>query len=241
MKCKEFNRKIHEFIDACLPANEMALMEAHRGVCRACSERFQDFLFVRRVIAEKVVLPEVSARSILAKSLEGNRFFLFNWFSQLRTRVVDYWRGFEPRVFVARASALPISILFLVFLFGNLAPIRVERLAYLVVSTPLWTTESSAVPVVLNVQVVQRRGELSDLIDTAWRLPYEDSLAVVAEIKPEGHAEINSILEFPKSYALLNAVGSTLRESRFEKVGQLASPFVIYSFQKIDVYGQRGL
>ena len=94
---------------------------------------------------------------------------------------------------------------------------------------------------VLNVEVVQDRSELLDLVDTAWRLPYEDSLVLVAEIKPEGHAEIDSVLKSPRSYALLDAVGTTLRGSQFKEVGKLASPFFIYSFQKIDVYEQRGL
>ena len=129
----------------------------------------------------------------------------------------------------------------LALLFANVAPIRVERLVYLIVSTPPWTIENAGTPVVLNIEVVQDRSELSDLVDTAWRLPYEDSLALVAEIKPEGHAEIDSVLQSPRSYALLDAVGTTLRGTQFKEVGNLSSPFFIYSFQKIDVYEQRGL
>ena len=159
----------------------------------------------------------------------------------LKTRWVDLWRNLEPGSLWARASALPISAVFLSLLFGTLAPIRVERLAYMIVSTPPWTVENSGIPVVLNVDVVQRSGELADLVDTAWRLPYEDSLSLVAEIKPEGHAEIGNVLEFPRSSALMDAVGSTLRESQFQEVGGLANPFVIYSFQKIDVYEPLGL
>ncbi len=241
MRCKDFRPRIHEFLDAHLSASEMALMEAHRANCDRCNEYYQDLHFVRQAVSEKIFLPESSVRSILARVSEGKRPLLLTWLSSLRSKWVDFRRDLEPASFWAKAGALPISMVFFALLFVNLAPIRVERIAYLIVSVPPWTVDNAGTPVVLSVEVVQDSGKLADLVDTAWRLPYEDSLALVAEIKPEGHAEIDRVLEFPRSYALLDAVGSTLRESRFEKVGDLARPFLIYSFQKIDVYEQQGL
>lgn len=241
MRCEDFRPRIHEFIDSYLSASEMALMEAHRKGCDRCNEHLQEIQFVSRAVSEKIHLPEASARAILGRAAATNRLFVIRWLLLLKTKWVDFWRDLEPGCLWARASALPISAVFLSLLFGTLAPIRVERLAYMIVSTPPWTVENSGTPVVINVDVVQRSGELADLVDTAWRLPYEDSLSLVAEIKPEGHAEIDSVLEFPRSSALMDAVGSTLRESQFEEVGGLASPFLIYSFQKIDVYEPLGL
>lgn len=241
MTCRDFSVKVHEFIDAQLSASAVAHMEAHRMGCDRCNNHYQDLLFVRRNLRQRAILPESSARLIMRRVSEGNRFILLRWVSSIKTRLIDLWRDLEPDSLWAKASGLPISVVLMVLLLGSLAPIRVEHLAYLVVSSPPWTVGETGSPVVLNVQVSQDRNELTGLVDTAWRLPYEDSLALVAEIQPEGHAEIGSVLEFPKSYALLDAVGSTLRQSRFEKVGEMTSPFLIYSFQKIDVYEQRGL
>lgn len=241
MKCEDFRPRIHEFIDSYLSASEMALMEAHRKGCDRCDQYFQELQFVSRAVSEKVFLPESSARAILGRASAANSLFVFRWLLLLKTKWVDFWRDLEPGCLWARASALPISLVFLSLLVGSLAPIRVERLAYLIVSAPPWNVENSGAPVVLHVDVVQRSVELADLVDTAWRLPYEDSLSLVAEIKPGGHAEINSVLEFPRSSALMDAVGSSLRESQFQEVGELASPFLIYSFQKIDVYEPLGL
>ena len=79
-------------------------------------------------------------------------------------------------------------------------------------------------------------------MDTAWKIPYEDSLSLVAEITPEGYAQIDDILEYPKNQELLEAVDLTLRCTQFETRHHLSRPFVIYSFQKIDVYGdQKGM
>ncbi|HUV14195.1 MAG TPA: hypothetical protein VMY18_11155 [Acidobacteriota bacterium] len=241
MKCKDFRPRIHEFFDAHLSASEMALMESHRASCALCNEYYQELHFVRQAVREKIVLPASSAGTILARVTEGNRPLVLTWLSSVRKKSVDFWRELEPGSLWARVSAFPISMVLLALLFANVAPLRVERLVYLIVSTPPWTIENAGTPLVLNVEVIQDRGELLDLVDTAWRLPYEDSLALVAEIKPEGHAEIDSVLESPRSYALLDAVGITLKGSQFKEVGNLASPFFIYSFQKIDVYEQRGL
>ena len=81
-------------------------------------------------------------------------------------------------------------------------------------------------------------GELDDLMNAVWKMPFEDSLSLVAEIGPEGFVQIGSVLEYPRSPMLLDAVDLTLRGSRFEIAAShdLDSPFMIYSFQKVDVY-----
>ena len=68
------------------------------------------------------------------------------------------------------------------------------------------------------------------------------SLSLVAEITPEGFAKIGDILEYPKSQDLLKAVGLTLSGGQFQAASaqNLDQSFVIYSFQKVDVY-ERGL
>ncbi len=75
-------------------------------------------------------------------------------------------------------------------------------------------------------------------MSAVWKMPFEDSLSLVAAITPEGSAEIGDVLEYPKSQELLRAIALTLRSSQFQTAGahRLDHPFVIYSFQKVDVY-----
>jgi hypothetical protein len=73
-------------------------------------------------------------------------------------------------------------------------------------------------------------------MDTAWRLPYEDSLSLVAEINEEGYAEIGDVLEYPKSQKLFDAVDRALRNSQFVASDTRSRSRVIFSFQKIDVW-----
>ena len=71
-----------------------------------------------------------------------------------------------------------------------------------------------------------------------WKIPFEDSLSLVAKITPDGSAEIGDVLEYPKSPDLLEAVELTLSGGQFQTVNaqNLDDTFVIYSFQKVDVY-----
>ncbi len=81
-------------------------------------------------------------------------------------------------------------------------------------------------------------------MNAVFKLPFEDSLYLVAEITPEGSAEIGDVLEYPKSSDLLEAVELTLSGGQFQTVSaqNLEHSFVIYSFQKVDVYeNRRGL
>jgi hypothetical protein len=73
-------------------------------------------------------------------------------------------------------------------------------------------------------------------MDAAFRLPYEDSLSLVAEITPEGHARIGGVLEYPKSDELFNAADLALRSTQFVADYPRSRPCVIFSFQKIDVW-----
>ena len=86
------------------------------------------------------------------------------------------------------------------------------------------------------VQVLQSNASVDGLVDTAWKIPYEDSFSLIAEISPEGNVRIENILEYPKTMELLHAVDLTLRESQFEGISEMSNAFLIYSFQKVDVY-----
>ncbi len=78
-------------------------------------------------------------------------------------------------------------------------------------------------------------------MSAVWKIPFEDSLSLVATITPEGSAKIGDVLEYPKSPDLLEAVELTLSGGQFQTVSapNLDDSFVIYSFQKVDVYEHR--
>ena len=100
-----------------------------------------------------------------------------------------------------------------------------------------WTT-STEVNSSSTKTYATRQGQtkFKNLMETAWRLPYEDSLSLVAEITEEGHAEIGNVLEYPKSRELFDAVDLALRSSQFVASDSSLRPCVIFSFQKIDVW-----
>ena len=101
--------------------------------------------------------------------------------------------------------------------------------------------DSTTTPTTTQVLVRYRSDQLDELMNTVWKMSFEDSLSLVAEIGPEGFAQIENVLVYPRSPTLLNAVDLTLRGSRFEITTShnLESPFMIYSFQKVDVYEDR--
>ncbi len=99
-------------------------------------------------------------------------------------------------------------------------------------------------PVIAQVSVRYQGTEFEDLMTTVWKIPFEDRLSLVAKITADGSAQIGDVLEYPKSPDLLEAVELTLRGGQFQTVSAQNSDvsFVIYSFQKIDVYeNRRGL
>ncbi len=134
----------------------------------------------------------------------------------------------------------PLSILLLVLM--HFSPLSMQGMTYPVLNRLGSPSSGFEQLVITHPPVRQQQGPLDGLMDTAWKIPYEDSLSLVAEITPEGYAQIDDILEYPKNQELLEAVDLTLRCTQFETRHHLSRPFVIYSFQKIDVYGdQKGM
>ena len=150
-------------------------------------------------------------------------------------RFLTTLRDLDRQAVLCRLSALPVSVVVLFMLASQLPRLPVQHWTF-----PVYTSESvspttSSRPPVL-VQVLQSNERISELMDTAWRIPYEDSFSLVAEISPEGNAQIGNVLEYPKTMELLHAVELTLQESQFEGTSEMSNAFLIYSFQKVDVY-----
>jgi hypothetical protein len=235
MRCQSFRDRVHDFIDGTLAALDMAEMSAHEDACPDCRKLHAEYLLVGAALSGRVRMPEAAAEVILRR-IQAPRGFgleaLRDWADGFRA----YWRDLDQRIIWARVTAMPFTLFLFAFLLIQFVPSKVENLVFLVVSAGPARGGELTLPVVSSVQARQQKEDLNGLVDAAWRLPYEDSLSLVAEIGPAGFAEIDSILEYPKSSELLNAVNLSLRRSHFERTGGMGNSLLIFSFQKIDVY-----
>ena len=128
-----------------------------------------------------------------------------------------------------------MTLAFFAVLITQFPVLRFDRVKFPAISMQGWTEAADLQPVATR-KFATRQGQtrFRELMDIAWRLPYEDSLSLVAEITPEGNARIGGVLEYPKSNELLNAADLALRTSQF--VASDANTRFIFSFQKIDVW-----
>ncbi len=230
MTCRHFAEQIHDFLDARLPAREMALLNAHMMSCSRCRQTYQQYVLIQDFVAERDYLPESSSRMILKKLRRGSwRAFLIEAGDQLWTWI----RDLDRRLLYLRASAAPFALGLFAVLLLQFAPADSQRLAFMAMELPI---AHHSLPRVLNVEVRQKQPEFDAMLRTAWQLPYEDSLSLIAEVQPEGHLKVEGVLEYPKSNALLNAVHDALNTSYLEQACGLSNPLLIFTFQKIDVY-----
>lgn len=241
MTCQELHSKVNEFLDGELGERERAALQHHFQDCAPCRSVYQELLWVKEAFSHRVPLSEAAQRRLwqgVKRTIERD----------FPTRVWEFWDGFrtfyrdlDGELLWSKVSAVPVTLVFFVALLWQFPQVRFQQWTYPVVADlPLTTT----IPLITQVPVRYRSAEISDLMSAVWKIPYEDSLSLVAEIQPEGHAEIGNVLEYPKSKDLLRAIDVSLRSSRFQmgKSPSQEHPFVIVSFQKVDVYGDgRGL
>lgn len=232
MRCESFRKQIHEFMDGELPPRELSGMEEHRLRCSVCRQEINEMTLIRDVLRSRATLPEAAATAINGRILRE---------TTRRSRVVEaldwlrtYWRDLDRRLVWSKVSAVPVTLCFFAVLLVHFSPARLEGLETLVFASQ--QSEVMGVPFVRIVRMRQNTEDLQVLMEVSWRLPFEDSAAVVAEIRPDGYARIDSVLEYPRSYAFFNAVNGTLRRSRFDRAREMENAVVIFSFQKIDVY-----
>lgn len=230
MTCHEFEANIHDFLDSRLPGRTMTSIEAHIEQCGRCREIYLQYASLREMMAERAHLPAASSRIILKKLRRRGWLSTFaEWADQIRIWV----RDLDRRLLYVRASAAPFALGFFLFLWAQFAPADSQRLAFMAIEPQIARHE---LPRVLNVEVRQNQTEFDAMLRAAWRLPYEDSLSLIAEVQPEGRLKVEGVLEYPRSNALLNAVHAALNTSYLEQGSGLSNSLLIFSFQKIDVY-----
>lgn len=234
MRCQVFQAQIHEFLDGELPPREMSRMEEHRLGCEPCGRDYERLVLIREGIRTRATMPLAAVEQVrhrLDRRLQG-----WNGLREAADWLRTYWRDLDRRFVWSKVSAVPVTLCFFALLLVHFSPARLERLDMLAFSSH--PADRQGVPFVRSVRMRQTREDIQVLLDVAWRLPFEDSLSVVAEIRPDGIVQIDSVLEYPRSHALLTAVDGALRRSRFDRGPATGNRLVIFSFQKIDVYDE---
>lgn len=241
MNCEAIRENVHCFLDEALHPEAAVEVDRHLRSCEGCRRVYQEYRELKEAVSSRLCLPDPLGEQMWREIQLRSQQTLFSGVVGCWDRVWTFWRDLERPIVWAKLVALPITLVCFISALSYLPKVDLHEWMYAVFGTPRHVTDVGARPVVTLVSVRQSSTELSGLMDTVWKMSYEDSLSLVAEITPEGHAEIDSVLEYPRSRALLEAVDLTLRRSQFAKSHDL-NRFVIYSFQKIDVWEeQRGL
>lgn len=234
MNCQACRDQLHGMLDEELGQAEAIAVETHLRLCADCLTAYQELLALRQLLSAPSHLPAPLERQ-LWRSLERER--TRHWPDRARHfwgNLRSWVRDLDQTLVWARLSAIPATLFALMVLQSMFPQGRIEQWDYTVLaagSTALQGQHSTYV-----VQVVQPTTQFNGLMDTAWKIPYEDSLWLVADIQPDGNAEIGDVIEYPKNTDLLAAVDQTLRHSKFDVAKQLSDPIVIFGFQKVDVY-----
>ena len=241
MTCQELRQQIHDFLDGELPPRDFAACNEHVKQCAGC-QRYQDeFSWLKN--AHSVERLSQSAQEMLWKRvrLRVER----NW----KTRILELgdllrtsWRDLDRGVLWSKLTAAPVTLVVFAMILTQFGQDSLHEYPMLATLAPTSSPLSS--PVITQVSVHYQGTEFEDLMTAVWKIPFEDSLSLVAKITPDGSAEIGDVLEYPKSPDLLEAVELTLSGGQFQTVSaqNLDDTYVIYSFQKVDVYeNRRGL
>lgn len=237
MTCQSFRRQIHVFLDGELPPRHTKLLEDHLKGCVVCRRhhwellRMREGLRPRRLSQARQEWLWARIQTRLRPKRVARKPFPIKTLSGLL-------REFGTRKVASGLAAVPITLCLFLTVLVQFEPTLFRE----------WTSPSQVIalsssgppllPVVQQIQVRYPRAKIQDLMSAVRRIPFEDSLSLVAEITPEGHAQIDNILQYPRSHELLSAVDLTLRGSAFEQAYSKTrgQPFVIYSLQKVDVF-----
>ena len=240
MTCQELRQQIHEFLDGELPPRDSAAVNEHIKQCAGC-QRYQDeFSWLKDALSFERLSQSVQKELWKRVRLRVE----CNW----KTRVLEFsqdlrtfWRDLDRGVLWSKLTAAPVTLTFFAMILTQFGQVNFQEYPMMAISP---TSDPLSRPIIAHVSVHYRGTEIEDLMRAVWKIPFEDSLSLVAKITPEGSAEIGDVLEYPKSPDLLKAVERTLRGGQFQTVSaqNLDDSFVIYSFQKVDVYeNRRGL
>ncbi len=236
MTCHETRNKIHDYLDGELPANEAAILEEHLKECGSCRENWEGLHWVKQELSIREHLPVAAQEHIWHKVHVRAGYGWPDWLYAQWDGFRTYWRDMEPLTLWSKLSAIPVTLSFFIMILMQFPLVPFQQWSYPAFEMRRMPSSVFSEPLLTEVQARHTYADIDEIMSAAWKIPYEDSLSLVAQITPAGHAEIDYVLEYPKSQDLLTAVDDSLRSSRFQSAQNIRKALVIYSFQKIDVY-----
>lgn len=236
MTCQETRNKIHDYLDGELPSNEAAILEKHLEGCDSCRENWEDLHWVKQELGIREHLPPQAQEHLWNEVHEKAAYRWPHWLCEQWDAFCTYWRDMEPLTLWSKLSAIPVTLSFFIMILMQFPLVPFQQWSYPAFEMRRMPSSVFLEPMLTEVQARHTYADIDEIMNAAWKIPYEDSLSVVAQITPAGHAEIEHVLEYPKSQDLLAAVDDSLRSSQFQSAQNIREPLVIYSFQKIDVY-----
>lgn len=247
MNCSSFMRNIHDFMNLSLSPKQTIEMRQHIESCRKCAHLFLEYSSVKELLSERHKLPSTASQRTFRRVLISSRWNIFKDLAFALDWLRVYWRDLDSRFIWSKVYAIPLTcLLFSLTLlnlhFGVSDVTEVPEMNFFGVNGEEDILDHSAPPPSFRrVSVRQSQLEISRLVRTARKTHYDDSLFVVAEITPDGNAEIGDVLEYPKNSMLLDVMGDTLQQSQFEQSTEMDETLVLVSFYKIDVWEGTGI
>ena len=242
MKCSVFIKNIHDFMNKSLSPRMIHEMERHLEECVHCQKTYLEYSSVRELLSERHRLPVSASQRTYRRVRVTSRLNIFKEIAQGLDWLRVYWRDLDSRFIWSKIYAAPLTALLFALTLLNLqfgmteAPVA-PAMNFLGVNGEVDILDHTAPPPSFrNVSVQQSRPEINNLVRMARKTPFEDFLYVIAEITPEGNAEIDQVIEYPKNEGLLDAVDETLQQSRFEQCKEMDETLLLVSFHKIDVW-----
>ncbi len=243
MTCRELRQRIHEFLDGELPPKDFAVLNEHLQQCAGCQRYHDEFTWVTEALSFERLpqsVQEALWKRVKSRAEANFKTRIWGLWDDFRT----FWRDLDRSLLWSKLTAAPVTLAFFVAILTQFGQVDFQDWTYPMMATVSPSSSPVSGPKIIQVSVRYRGTEIEELMSAVWKMPFEDSLSLVAAITPEGFAEVGDVLEYPKSQELLRAISLTLRGSQFQPAGgqSLDHPFVIYSFQKVDVYEDyRGL
>ncbi len=237
MTCQELRKRIHEFLDGELPPRDFAVLNEHIQQCAGCQRYHVEFSWVTKALSFERLpqsLQEELWKRVKTRVEDNLETRIWGLWDNFRT----FWRDLDRSLLWSKLTAAPLTLACFVAILSQFGQVNFQDWTYPMMATVSPTSSPISGPLITQVSVHYGGTEIDDLMSAVWKMPFEDSLSLVAAITPEGSAEIGAVLEYPKSQDLLRAIDLTLRGSQFQTAGahNLDHSFVIYSFQKVDVY-----
>ena len=242
MKCSAFVRNVHDFMNKSLSPRQTMEMRKHLEVCRQCEHLYMEYSSVRALLAERHKLSSTASRRTFRRVLISSRWTAVKELALALDWLRVYWRDLDSRFIWSKVYAVPLTCVLFSLTLLNLHfgvaehPVGPDMSFFGVNGAEDILDHSDPPPSFRRVAAKQSRPDISRLVSTARKKHYDDSLFVVAEITPQGNAEIGHVLEYPRNAGLLAAVDEALQQSYFEQCAEMDETLVLFSFCKIDVW-----